>query len=361
VLDEVKESEASRVDLTISDDEGQGCSFRRSRRGERTKGTGNAAALTFHIVDLTDGPAFHHVDLTSAGSADDAPLGKRTMLDVSEGGRGCSSSSDGQSRGAGSSGGSCSTKRQRRRPLQPNSRAEECPICMDEVEKGEGVKLSQCGHTVCHGCLERQLKCYFDDGKTFEAFICAVPECRERIAHRELRAVLGENVFVRLDKRSLDKAVQSDSNLFPCRATPDCEGKFCWEDEEGMGAREGTCEVCHKPQCIVCGAAPHRTRTCAEAATDAAERVGMAGTHAADEAATRNFLTTSQSIRVCSKCHNTVEKKGGCDKMQCRCGFRFCFRCGAKDAVCVCTAASHGFWDNKKHQPDFSRLKRPKK
>jgi len=58
--------------------------------------------------------------------------------------------------------------------------------------------------------------------------------------------------------------------------------------------------------------------------------------------------------RRCPRCGVWIEKGPtfsvfgleivGCDKMTCRCGFKFCFRCGAENARCACTGAEHNFY-----------------
>lgn len=35
-------------------------------------------------------------------------------------------------------------------------------------------------------------------------------------------------------------------------------------------------------------------------------------------------------MKQCPSCKFWVEKNKGCDHMTCRCGYEFCFRCGAK-------------------------------
>ena len=49
----------------------------------------------------------------------------------------------------------------------------------------------------------------------------------------------------------------------------------------------------------------------------------------------------------CPGCGARIEKlPDGCDKMECLCGYRFCYKCGAPGAECDCTPSDHCFWDN---------------
>ena len=72
------------------------------------------------------------------------------------------------------------------------------------------------------------------------------------------------------------------------------------------------------------------------------------------------FLQSSAAqSRACPRCSTWLHKAEGCDKLKCRCGYRFCWRCGAENAQCACTPAFHGFWDNVSNRGDFSALRGP--
>jgi hypothetical protein len=57
-------------------------------------------------------------------------------------------------------------------------------------------------------------------------------------------------------------------------------------------------------------------------------------------------LLTKLEIRICRRCHNGVQKSSGCDKVMCRCGYKFCYHCGVEGAKCQCTPSSHVFINN---------------
>lgn len=77
-----------------------------------------------------------------------------------------------------------------------------------------------------------------------------------------------------------------------------------------------------------------------------------------DEEKTARFLKESK-VRTCSRCGVRVLKSEGCDKMMCRCGYKFCYACGSPGAKCACTPAHHVFWDNAKPAPIKRRLSSP--
>ena len=67
----------------------------------------------------------------------------------------------------------------------------------------------------------------------------------------------------------------------------------------------------------------------------------------------------SSHTRQCGGCGNSIEKVNGCDKMECLCGYRFCFQCGAQGSNCSCTGSHHGFWDNIFQELSLSRGREP--
>lgn len=58
----------------------------------------------------------------------------------------------------------------------------------------------------------------------------------------------------------------------------------------------------------------------------------------------------------CPGCGARIEKlPDGCDKMECLCGYRFCYKCGAPGAECDCTPSHHYFWDSIVDRIAYSR------
>ena len=45
-----------------------------------------------------------------------------------------------------------------------------------------------------------------------------------------------------------------------------------------------------------------------------------------------NEYLKKTNIKICKKCGNGVVLGTGCNKMKCRCGYRFCIQCGSENA-----------------------------
>ncbi len=67
--------------------------------------------------------------------------------------------------------------------------------------------------------------------------------------------------------------------------------------------------------------------------------------------------------RQCPRCKVLIEKGPareifmfeipGCDKMTCRCGHQFCFKCGADRDKCRCTGDEHDFFSHQDVMTDY--------
>lgn len=53
----------------------------------------------------------------------------------------------------------------------------------------------------------------------------------------------------------------------------------------------------------------------------------------------------------CGGCGSLIEKADGCDKIECLCGYRFCYRCGSPGGGCECNPG-HRFLDNHEYIAD---------
>lgn len=150
--------------------------------------------------------------------------------------------------------------------------------------------------------------------------------------------------------RALEKVVAVDPTLHLCPGA-DCSFVVAWVSVEMDGVPQIDCPQCNVQYCLVCGATPyHDGRTCEE------HKQYTKDPHSVEEAATAAYLAQAK-IRTCPNCSTPLVKTYGCDKMQCRCGYRFCYQCGAPNAQCDCTPARHGFINQDTGHAEFDNLK----
>ena len=125
--------------------------------------------------------------------------------------------------------------------------------------------------------------------------------------------------------------------------------------------------MCRVERCLVCGAQPyHAGHSCIQGVNSTqlsnciisdASSSSSSNITSLSEAASQEFsILSDPSIKRCPRCSNGIVKESGCDKLKCRCGYRFCFGCGSENAQCPCTPAYHGFIDNITGGGDFTHL-----
>eukprot|EP01052_Picozoa_sp_SAG31_P014394 SAG31_NODE_892_length_11180_cov_22.596426_10_plen_340_part_00 len=256
-------------------------------------------------------------------------------------------------------------------PLVRPSRQFECKICLEDFEPvaSSTCQLRSCGHCWCTNCLRLHVTAAIDDGAT--SVSCPAMSCDGDITQRELRALIGTERFSRLDRRcvppvnsrlqavpqlfrfvrsGLEMTCATDPTLHLCQ-TPDCTFITYWASQEDDGDPKLNCPLCKIERCLVCGASPYHTGLpCPQPASAEAHNRND------EEAATAAYMATN-SIKPCPRCKIPLVKSFGCDKMKCRCGYRFCFACLSENAQCGCTPAEHGFIDNLTGRGDFSNLR----
>ena len=236
--------------------------------------------------------------------------------------------------------------RQESAGVRPSETDFECMICLTEFEAGEpgGCQLRGCGHRWCEDCLKGHIHAAMDAGAA--TVHCPDMECDVDITQRELRAIIGTERFAQLDRRGLEQLVSIDSTLHLCQ-TPDCTYVISWSGDEPGVLPVLKCPLCSVERCLACGVSPYHTgNLCPEPGAS-----GEAPTGLGDD------LMSSMNIKPCPRCNTPLCKASGCDKMKCRCGYRFCWHCLTENAQCGCTPSNHGFIDNETGRGDFTDLR----
>ena len=242
--------------------------------------------------------------------------------------------------------------------LSRSTSPQECPLCCAptaSVAGGSLVSLRGCGHALCEECLERWLR---DRSARRQPLTCPFDGCAQPLEQAELYALLGAE---RLDQYS--RLLLEQTSGVRCCPTAGCTNACWWQNEEQDGPPKFDCTACGRSCCLLCHVQPyHEGRSCeAHAALRAAEanrNPGGVSTSRKEEIATERMLRMERATRRCPGCGAYVTRAKGCDKMMCLCGYRFCFKCGAKDAKCHCTGREHGFWDNQKRSIEDSSGRR---
>lgn len=233
------------------------------------------------------------------------------------------------------------------------------------MTSSECVRLSACEHCFCENCLRSWIDAESAASSAGQVRCPHTTSCKGLLSQRELKFLSGDETFQKMDRRALELTAASDSSLHLC-VSPNCSYIVSWRSEVEDGIPHSICPLCSVERCLACGASPyHNGMTCNQyrdhqrqhQITATASSGDSTSLSAAEEEELSLQYLRNIGARVCNKCKAGVLKRDGCNKMQCRCGYRFCYECGIEDATCDCTPKEHGFIDNISGRGDFTNLK----
>ena len=136
----------------------------------------------------------------------------------------------------------------------PAGRTFQCPVCMDDVEKGGQVCIFGCGHRLCFTCAGTFVATKVRDGQVSrEALKCALPDCATPLAPHEVRGCIAEDgeLLKRYERFGLQRFLEnSGDSIFYC------PGKGCEYVVDAGPARERaeefSCPLCKSSFCLRC-------------------------------------------------------------------------------------------------------------
>lgn len=182
--------------------------------------------------------------------------------------------------------------------------APECVICLTEAED---PYLTPCGHRYCRACFVSQcssvtkqqipIRCLGNSG-----------ECSRIFLLPEIKLLLEPDIFEQLLARSFAIYFKTIDTIRQC-PTSHCDKTY----RASTDGTVVTCLKCSTPICTTCHAPSHSGMTCAMY-----QSVGM------KEYQSWGF---TKDVKKCPRCRNLIEKVGGCEKVDCRCGANFCWKC----------------------------------
>ncbi|CAD6215458.1 GSCOCG00011198001-RA-CDS [Cotesia congregata] len=191
----------------------------------------------------------------------------------------------------------------------PNLNVFECPICFVFYEPFQGVVLRDCLHSFCRECIERNVKLN-DDFEVKCPFADGTYACQSILQEREIKALLGKDLYDKHLEKSLKHAALTSPESFNCR-TADCD-YWCLRDKD---LNHFLCPKCEKTNCLTCEVI-HEGRTCFEYQDD------LVIANNTDEAKRRtteqveNMIKTREAM-PCPNCGIILTKIEGCDGMNC--------------------------------------------
>lgn len=220
---------------------------------------------------------------------------------------------------------------------------EHCSICLEDINVSQMHEIMTCRHRFCISCVSQHVEVKLTHGCVPS---CPHEGCTIKLTVDGCKPFLSSKWVEVWTKRMEEAAIpESDKVYCPypnCSALMTLSGidrsrQACSSSHPfptAIGRSE--CHQCHKVFCIECRVPWHSGMSCQEYQRRAPQLLGVD--------AKLHLLAKNNRWKRCTKCKHMIELAEGCNHMTCRCGFEFCYVCGAewknKRATCNCV-----LWD----------------
>ncbi|XP_021746025.1 uncharacterized protein LOC110711891 [Chenopodium quinoa] len=225
------------------------------------------------------------------------------------------------------------------KPTEPNRLKilkETCVICLEETDQDKMFTIDSCLHKYCFSCMKQHVEAKLHNGM--------VPKCPHESCKYELNVSSCEKFLtpklIEIMKQRVREASIPVAEKVYC-PYPRCSVLMSRAEINDFARKENVnrrisgarkCLKCHELFCIYCRVPWHNNMSCLE--------YKRSNPNLQPEDAKLKSLATKNLWRQCVKCKHMIELAQGCYHMTCRCGFEFCYTCGAewknKKATCSC-------------------------
>ncbi|XWS71332.1 hypothetical protein CRYUN_Cryun03dG0129200 [Craigia yunnanensis] len=225
------------------------------------------------------------------------------------------------------------------RPIEQNhgkTVKETCVICLEDTDFGCMFSVDVCMHRYCFSCMKQHVEVKLLHGMVPK---CPHEGCKLELTVDSCRKFLTPKMIETFKQRIKEASIPIAEKLYcpypRCSALMSRSEVSEYAKDALVGAeRSGTrkCLKCHGLFCINCKVPWHSNMTC--------EDYKRKNPHPPAEDLKLKSLATMNLWRQCVKCNHMIELSEGCYHMTCRCGYEFCYNCGAewknKNATCSC-------------------------
>lgn len=205
-----------------------------------------------------------------------------------------------------------------------------CEICVEDKLFGDSFSIKGCCHSYCTDCVCKYVDSRIQENVT--KITCPVSGCNGVLELEDCQAVLPREVFDRWGD-ALCEAVILGSAKFYC-PFKDCSAVLIMDGDDVSGIVESECPFCWRLFCAQCKVPWHSGVECGE----------FQKLHK-DEREQEDImlmqLAKNNKWSRCPRCKFYVERSSGCLFMKCRCGYTFCYNCGAHLVDHYCRQCKH--------------------
>ncbi|CAN4105277.1 unnamed protein product [Withania somnifera] len=191
-----------------------------------------------------------------------------------------------------------------------------CQICFEDTPV-EKTTIMDCNHRFCNDCWTAHFIVQINEGKS-KRVTCMAPKCNvvcDEGNIRDLVTAKDPTLAEKFDRFLLESYIDDNKRIKWCPSVPHCGNAIRIEDDEYCCEVECACGV---QFCFNCLSEAHSPCSC------------LMWKHWMTKCKNdgKTVMWISENARHCPKCHNAVEKNGGCNLVRCRCGQPFCWLCG---------------------------------
>ncbi|XP_059429208.1 E3 ubiquitin-protein ligase RSL1-like [Corylus avellana] len=213
---------------------------------------------------------------------------------------------------------------------------ETCVICFEDTDADKMFSVDGCQHRYCFSCMKQHVEAKFLNGMMAK---CPHEGCKSEVNIDSCGKFLAPKLVEVMSQRMKESSIPVTEKVY-C-PYPRCSALMSKSEilqynktinaaAEETGVRK--CMKCHLLFCINCKIPWHSNLTCYD--------YKRSNPYSHSEYAKLQSLAEAKRWRQCVKCNNIVELAGGCYHITCRCGYEFCYTCGAewknKKATCSC-------------------------
>ncbi|XP_023755349.1 E3 ubiquitin-protein ligase RSL1 [Lactuca sativa] len=217
---------------------------------------------------------------------------------------------------------------------------EQCTICFESTYIGQMFSVNKCLHRYCFSCMRKHVEAKLHQGKLPE---CPHEECKSELEIETCKSFLNPKLYDMMSSMIKEASIPPSEKVYcpvsSCsalmsktelqqQAPPSSSSSSSSSQESG----KRKCVKCHRLFCMNCNVAWHDNMSCCD-------YIESFEYKSANEAKLKS-LASSKNWRQCVKCKNLVELAAGCFHICCRCGYEFCYTCGAewieKKPTCTC-------------------------
>ncbi|MED6159773.1 hypothetical protein PIB30_045300 [Stylosanthes scabra] len=213
---------------------------------------------------------------------------------------------------------------------------ETCVICLEDTDGNNFFSVDGCQHRYCFSCMRQHVEVKLLHGM--------VPKCPHEGCNSELQVdsckkFLTNKLIETMQLRKLEASIPVTEKIYcpypRCSALMSKTELFEYSknligDSEQSGPKK--CIKCHGLFCFSCKVPWHSGMKCYD--------YKRLNPNPPAEDLKLKFLASRSLWRQCVKCNHMIELAEGCYHMTCRCGYEFCYNCGAewknKKATCSC-------------------------